>query len=552
MQDVFTRLFQGILDVWCATEDNRSSWLTICFVAALILLCAACALIGAVPTFIAGHDNFFFLENGWRTLHGFRPHLDFWSPWGPLTFLLVALGLKISHASPNGVAYGTVIFAAVVGFWTYRVGRTRLAPAPRALLGLFAAALACAPYPLGYAPTTLSTAMIYNRYGYALLVLILLECFQRLDMPNPNRQEWLGGLSTGAALGLALFLKASYLLAALGLVVASLVLWFPSVRRLFGILIGFCAVGLCGLAYLRFELAAILRAMRMAAAARAQTLSLTTPIYKIAANIMPLLCIFALAVAASFLRPRRPEWLGELHLPVAAAIVSLADIALMSTNMQVSGLPLLAALALLIANRVAESPQSRSIATNRFSLPYFASVLLLAGLVFLPQFAADVLALPIAAARKIRPPAGCAVRFTEPRLAGLILCDHGDEDEDSKWSNGSMYTTYVNDGAALLERYGKPTDKVLTMDMQNPFPYVLGWMPPRGGLASTSFNYTLSANARPSFDEYFGDSTLVMVPKHPAQNHRYLDGFRAIYGPEVQKRFRLIAESDWFWLYKRN
>lgn len=545
MRNVLTRLFKRILNVWCAT-GSPSSWLTICFFVALISICAGSALIGAVPTFLAGHDNFFFLENGWRALNGLRPHLDFWSPWGPLTFLVVALGLKLSHGSPNAIAYGTAIFALTIGLWTYGVGRSRLAPAPRTLLALYAAALSYAPYALGWAPTNLSPAMLYNRYGYGLLVVVLLECFQRFDKTAPSVEEWLGGVSTGAAVALALFLKVSYFLAGVGLIAASLVVWFPSIRRFLGILAGFSAVALLGLAYLRFDLAVMLRALRAAAAARAQTLSVTTPIHSAYGQLAPLLCILALAVAASFLKPRRPEWLGDLYLPLAATIVFLADIALLSTNMQHSGLPLLGAFAVLIANRLADPRSDSSLAANPSALPYFASVLLLAGLLFLPQFAFDVLALPIAAVRKIHPPPGCAVRFTEPRVVGLILCDG-----DYKWSNGSVYTLYVNNGVELLRRYGSPTDKVLTMDMQNPFPYVLGWQPARGGLASTSFNYTVSARFRPSFDKYFGDATVVMMPKHPAQAPQYIDGFYAIYGPEVEQRFRLVAESDWFRLYKR-
>lgn len=93
--------------------------------------------------------------------------------------------------------------------------------------------------------------------------------------------------------------------------------------------------------------------------------------------------------------------------------------------------------------------------------------------------------------------------------------------------------------------------KVLTMDMQNPFPYVLGWLPPRGGMAATAFNYSFSAQFRPSFDQYFGDATVVMVPKYPALDRKYFDGFYDIYGPEMQKRFKLTAESDWFSLYTR-
>src|ERR1019366_5707465 len=238
------------------------------------------------------------------------------------------------------------------------------------------------------------------------------------------------------------------------------------------------------------------------------------------------------------------------YLPLAAIIVFVGDIALLCTNMQISGLPLLGALALLIANRMADNRSDSPVAANRFTLPYYASVLLLAGLSFLPQFTLDLMAFPISAVRKLHLPPECAVRFSEPRVAGLILCDRGDAGEE-KWSNGSAYPTYVNDGVDLLRRYAEPTDRVLTMDMQNPFPYVLGWHPARGGLASTSFNYTVSAQYRPSFDEYFGDATVVMMPKHPAQAPQCIDGFYEIYGPEVERRFRLIAESDWFRLYKR-
>ena len=55
--------------------------------------------------------------------------------------------------------------------------------------------------------------MIYNRYGYALLGLMLLETFEAArGARGRNSDEWIGGISTGAALSLTLFLKASYFL----------------------------------------------------------------------------------------------------------------------------------------------------------------------------------------------------------------------------------------------------------------------------------------------------------------------------------------------------
>jgi hypothetical protein len=393
--------------------------------------------------------------------------------------------------------------------------------------------------------------MVYNRYGYALLVIVLVECFQRIDRSSAAPKELLGGLSTGAALALTFFLKASYFLAGLGLVGVSFILWLPSRRRFLGFVAGFSAVTFLGLAYMRFELAAMLRGLRFAAGARTQSLSLETPIHTIAGQLLPLLCGLSVALAASFLKPRQPERFAELKLLAGVVVISIADIALLATNMQPSGLPLLGAFGILIANRFADPEYPFSSAEDQSTLPYYASVLLLSGSLIWPQLVLDVLALPSAALLKSHPPPSCAVRFTEPRITNLILCDRSDLNPSQKRSNGCAYTNYVNEGATLLRQYCKPSDKILTIDMQNPFPYVLGWLPAKGGMASTTFDYTVSDKFRPSVDEYLGDASVVMIPKHPAQDPENLNAFYEIYRPEIEKRFSLAGESDWFRLYKR-
>ena len=90
---------------------------------------------------------------------------------------------------------------------------------------------------------------------------------------NRQRDEWIGGISTGAALSLTFFLKASYfLVGAVVIAVLSLLLWRLARQRILGIVLGFSAVSLCLLAYLRFDVAAMLGDLRMAAGARAGAL----------------------------------------------------------------------------------------------------------------------------------------------------------------------------------------------------------------------------------------------------------------------------------------
>src|SRR5215472_9861844 len=114
MKDILTGMLDRILNFWCV-PGPRVSRVTVFFLAGLVAICAGCAWVGAVPTFVFGHDDFFMLENGWRVLNGLRPQLDFWSPWGPVAFLVAGFGLKLSNASANGIAYGNTIFALVLG-----------------------------------------------------------------------------------------------------------------------------------------------------------------------------------------------------------------------------------------------------------------------------------------------------------------------------------------------------------------------------------------------------------------------------------------------------
>jgi hypothetical protein len=76
--------------------DSRLNLTCLIFV---LILCAATAFVGAVPTLCFGRDDFFLLDNGWRIVCGQRPHLDFYSPHDPVTFLVVGMGLALSKSS---------------------------------------------------------------------------------------------------------------------------------------------------------------------------------------------------------------------------------------------------------------------------------------------------------------------------------------------------------------------------------------------------------------------------------------------------------------------
>ena len=542
------RYFERFLWVWQDSKGHSAARLLIAFFSGLALICGVTVLIGAVPTRIYGHDIFIYLGNGWRVLNGQRPHVDFTSPWGPVGFLVSALGLRISHYSVVGIGYGSAIFALMVGTWCFFLGKNRLTSSPRLILSFFLAALVASPYPLGLLPFFSSYAMLYNRYGYALLGLVLLEGFSVVRRPTGSRKDdWIAGISTGAALSLSLFLKASFFFMGVALIVILAVfLGRFSVQRILGMLLGFFVVSLCLLAYLHFDVAAVLRDLRMAAGARAETMKF--PIWIILYHWPVLLgAVLFGAAAALLVGNRSPQWAG-LKLPILGAIFFFADIGLIRSNAQSDGFLVCAVFAILVVNEVTRDQQGLPTAEAHSYRPAYAAVLALGALLFIPQLASDLVGLAYGAWQKERPShAEALLRFTSPNLKPLLLY----ESDDNPPSEGRMFTNYVNDGVALLERETRPDETILTMDVTNPFPYAMERRPARGGHACSTYDYNMNDEFRPSDDWYFGDADIVMVPKRPSQGDNHYTGFYKAYGPGLKQRYDLAAEDDVWWMYRR-
>ncbi len=544
--------FDRLPAVWQASKDKDKAQAQAAtfFLVGLALICAATTLIGAVPTRMFGHDTFIPLEMGWRILHGQRPHVDFVSGWGPVWFLISAAGLAISHHSVDGIGYGNAIMALIVGSWSFLLGKRRLLPLWRVLFSLFLAALVAAPYPLGLSPVMSSHAMAYNRYGYGLLCLALLECLE----PDGDREGWLGGISTGAALSLALFLKVTYFLVGAGVVaVLSLLLMRLDRRRLLGMFGGFAAISIVLLGYLRFDLRAMLRDLHMAGAARNATLTPSNPlaregiINKMMSHPAVLLEVLLFAwVSALVFGNRVPRWRGW-KLPVLGAFLFAADFALLMTNQQWDGFPLCSAFAIVIASDIMREQQTRVAEEGSSYRPLYAGALCLGALLFVPQFTSDLVGLGYGVWAKQSAKSDVeVVRFTSPDLVPLVLYDG-----HPVRSNGRVLANYVNDGVNLLERESRPNETILSMDMTNPFPFALERRPPHGGIASPTYHFNLDDDHRPSDDEFFGNADIVMVPKYPAlDDYYYLDFLRA-YRPGIQQRYSFAAESTWWRMYRR-
>jgi hypothetical protein len=517
----------------------------------ILALCAGTAFVGAVHTRIFGQDIFLLLDSGWRVLNGQRPALDYNPGIGALLPLLMAAGLKLAHNSVQGIGYASALVGAIVGLWSYAIARNRMAWAPAALISLLLTLIAVAPYPLGWLPNKFSHAMAYNRYGYALLGVVVLELFQRPIPRDRPRFSW-GSLSTGIISAALLFLKPSYGLVALVFAAYSVLIdrrdWWRPITILLGLSAGILAM----MAWLRFDFAAVYGAVRMLGAARSSGISWWDIRWAIAKGFRDFLELALLAVFLGAVRNAKMSTARAFGPLAIAILVMLGGALLLATNAQASGYPLTGVAAILFIEQGLTAAK-RSEPGAGFGFLRADTVIVLVGvLCFVPELLADASGLASAIVESRRnPPLSEVSRFQPAHLSSLLLFDvpFGTDADDR--SNGRIFVTYVNDGLDLIRSVSKSGETVYTLDMFNPFSYALLRAPALGGTDVIAFNHQFNDEHRPTPDRLFGSTGVVMVPKHPSSTETDARALFRNYLADVHAQYRLCAEDAWWQLYKR-
>lgn len=515
----------------------------------ILAICAGVALIGAVHTRIFGHDIFVFLDSGWRVENGQRPAVDYLPGVGELLPLVMAAGLKLTHNSARGIGYASALVGALVGLLSYAIARRRMAWVPASLTSLLLTLIAVAPYPLGWLPNTFSHAMVYNRYGYALLGVVMLESFQPLRRTGFNLVP---PALTGIISAALLFLKPSYGLVALVFAGYSVLFDRRNWRRPAGILLGLTAGILAMMAWLSFDFAAVFHSLRLLAGARSSGLSWWEIRWAIAKGLPDFLGLILLAVFVGVIRSSK-ESLARSFGPLAVAIlVMLGGALLLATNAQATGYPLNAVLAILLVEQGLAAVKEQGIADTSGFLRADTVILLVGLLCFVPDLLANASGVGFALIESRRnPPASEAPRFRSAQLSGLLLYDVPSGTDADYRSNGRVYVNYVNDGMALIRSVSKPAESVFTLDMFNPFPFALLRPPARGGADCMDYNHQFNDKYKPTPDQLFGSADIVMVPKHPSASDLDARALFRNYLPSIQARYRLCAETEWWQLYKQ-
>jgi len=154
--------------------DNRRRIAAVAVFAAVLAMYVAIILIGGTRTFAntMAQDNLLLIDGAYRMLHGALPHIDFMTPLGVLNFAGPALfsgnDIMLSVARYSGA------IAVICTLLSAYVATTRLNLPLAILFVVLVAVLAAAPSAIGYPADHISFAMVYNRQGYACLLLLLI------------------------------------------------------------------------------------------------------------------------------------------------------------------------------------------------------------------------------------------------------------------------------------------------------------------------------------------------------------------------------------------
>jgi hypothetical protein len=464
-------------------------------------------------------------DGAWRMMNDQKPHLDFYSHLGFLSYVPTVVGLWIARGSAWGFGYGQALTGMVMGVWAFFLGRKRLADLSLVLMCIAVTLMTVAPFALGF-PLKVGPSTTYNRLGYALIALCILEAVATTS--GSDRAEFWGGFSSGCIAGISLFLKITYFVGA-GMLLVMLVPCRMQKRiRWVGIALGFLTMVLVCCAYFDFNMRPMLHDLVTVGGGKRihPGAYLIDEILQNAAVTLTFVVLAALLLQNDRRSGSRIAWAG--------IVVCCLGLALILGNSEESGFPLASFLTIVILDQVnlLLPTSSEGMQFGRFAVFLMGSVLIGASLL------SGLLGCAIGVAGRIYIPNRVAPLHS-PILGGFIPA--GDD---------FSYGEFVNDGLALVNRYRRPGDTVMSLDFTNPFSYSLGIKPASGGATVLQYQTTFSDRFRPSARFLFGSADLVALPK------RFSDGsldvmIERFYGSYLRAHFREIGESEGWRLFHR-
>lgn len=501
---------------------------------------------GAVPQVANLNDTVAFLDGVWRIYHGQRAHVDFHNLVGVIPFALGAAAMRLTGPTAVAIAVELAALQVVTATLMWGVARTRVPALIAGALAVWTALLVGSPHVLGTPSNQVTFGMFYNRLGWA----VALAAWLAVLVPRRDGREagWERGL-VGALVGCLFLIKVNYFVVT---VLVVLLGWGVRDRRWRGM----AGLGLTAALTAWLILAVTGAGLQgywsdLGQARRSQEW------WKLGAYVgptwrdnLPALALFAALLAAAW--RRGVSW--RRWWPAAAA--GGAGLMVMQANSHAGLAPAwaLAGLALVEVLRRAGSAR-RTVVMYTVAAAAFA----------VPIAVPDVLAVARATWAS-----GAAARIGRgPVYLSGVLSDlplrlqPQEPGEEAAWRTAllarapggygmtpAQWAASCRDGLALLRARAGKGPRVVTMDLFNPWPLLLGGDPPRGDWIAWDPGRNVSRSSHLAFAEFTRDATHVMVPRAPYYQPA-TELKLEIYGRDLAREFRMCGGSELWTLWER-
>ncbi len=534
---------------WLRIDARRSRWITLAVLCALVLYLAVIATLSLGPINVFHNDALMLLDDGWRVLNGQVPHRDFFSPLGPLEFWIVAGGMLLAKGSAQGIAIGIAAFGFAIGLWGWLLSRRRLPALFSLLITAWLVLCAASPTPLGFDPRFLSCAMIYNRQGYALLGLILVECAFSVE-----KNRFWGGVSSGVAIVLLIFLKLNFF----GVGGLMLLITVPLARvgliRIWGFVTGAAGTFLAFLVYPRFSMTAFVSDMAFIIRARGSSFTPAGTIKGIAtcAQSGIVWMVVAMTIALVVLIAPEQRWRRQnVNLVLLGLVVLASGPLFLQTNSLENSCQLASLWIIVLLERLSAIHLLQSNRNKIVTLALIAASLGGIAATVTPDLVSAINLLPYRSGEMKAQGARIAaagmenMRFYDSTSFYKGTTKMGDGD-------GAYYVDCVNDGLAELTRDSKQQETILALGFHNPFSYLLRRQPADGGSSYLFMGNSITERHMPSEKQVFGDADLMMLPDNES-THRASDfSLQNYYRSYLSENYQFVARSKFWTLYRRN
>ncbi|WP_298972298.1 hypothetical protein [uncultured Roseobacter sp.] len=484
---------------------------------------------GTTATSMYFNDILIFLDGAYRVVHGQVPNQDFHTALGPINYYMPGFGYwltgRLGMAMPVGMAALMLVTAPIM----IHVLRSRMRPLIGVPLAIFFVLLLATPMNTGEIPSKISFAMFYNRIGWVLLGILLVMHLR------PERavrgQGWLDAAAAAILTMMLTYTKMTYGVVAFSFLI--LVLLQQAQRRW-----AFGAIGLCVLIGL------VVEAFWGGTQAYITDLLVATQVSGVIEPGIYLrsfldtsgeYAVFVLiAGLALWHRPRFTDFLFY-------GFCGAAGFALLNQNFQIIGIVSMlvgAAVAAEILLRDQHPAPSRKMQTVIQGVPFAVMVLLLP--IALSSAAAIGVHTAIATTK-------AGVALETPNGKDLRIVNLLDEYHFDFYSD---YVETLASGSALLASLNSSASRVLVMDFVSPFTSLAGLPPPEGGPAWMHSNRNFDLEFHLPAEEMLGGVDVVMIPTQPIADGT-TKKMEQIYGPYLERHFRLTRVSKFWSLYQR-